>query len=460
MMINNEREKQIFTAITHGISHEGRGIAAIEGKTIFIDGALKDETVTFSLKPVKRARRQKKHKRFEEGQIETILLPSKDRSLPPCVHFMQCGGCSLQHMSESGQIEFKQEMVLEQLRHFGGVEAKHVLMPPILGKTLGYRRRARLGVKYVIKKGGVLVGFREKQNHYIADLNSCSILHPDIGNLISDLKILLTDLEACKAIPQIEVAVGDSEKALVFRNLISLTEQDKNKLREFGRLHNLVIFLQPGSPDSLESLWPHEHSGLLKYRLDPFNIDIQFGPLDFTQVNAEINQQMVSRVIECMDIKPEDEVLDLFCGLGNFTLPMARFAKAVCGIEGSSEMVQRAYANANYNEIKNVEFHMQNLQDPQNFLDAPWLNKHYDKILLDPPRSGALELIPFLTKLIAAKVVYISCNPSTLARDLGEWLKNGYIVESLGILDMFPHTTHVETMAVLIRDKKQKNRGS
>ena len=449
MTSNIDSIKEVFTAKTHALSHEGRGIASMDGKTVFIDGALNNETVTFTVKYAKGKRRQKKHKRYDEGQVEAILEPSSDRVSPPCIHFMQCGGCSLQHMHANAQVDFKQQVVLEQLRHFGGVEAASLLMPPIVAKTLGYRRRARLGVKYVAKKGSVLVGFREKQNHFIADLSSCSILHPDIGLLIPELKILLSGLDAFKLIPQIEVAVGDTEKALVFRNLQALSDKDRELLREFGRLHNLVIFLQPAGPTSIEALWPAEHSGLLSYRLDPFNIDIQFGPLDFTQVNAEINQQMVARVLEHLALTKEDTVLDLFCGLGNFTLPMARFAKTVTGIEGCAEMVKRGFANADNNDIKNVDFFAHNLQDSQTLSEAPWLNKAYDKILLDPPRSGALELIPFLSKLNASKIVYISCNPATLARDLGELLKSDWELESIGILDMFPHTTHVETMAVL-----------
>lgn len=438
-------------AEVHALSHEGRGIATVLGKTVFIDGALPAETVKFEY--IKRRRR------FDEGRITEILKASLDRVVPPCQHFNICGGCSLQHMDPLAQVQFKQNTVLEQLRHFGGVVPQHIL-PPMIGPVVGYRRRARVGVKFVNKKGKLLIGFREKRNSFLADLERCEVLHPAIGTLFPELKTLISGLEACRTIPQLEVAIGDQTSALVFRHLEALSTMDQQSLIAFGSTHNIHIYLQPEGPASVHKIWPivstkgedelDEHK--LWYRLPNFGVEIQFQPTDFTQVNAEINQKMVTKVIELLELKPTDRVLDLFCGLGNFTLPMATRAAQVIGVEGSELAVKRAFENANRNGINNVEFYAENLQ--KNTFEAPWAFSAYDKILLDPPRTGAIELIPLISKSSIIRLVYVSCNPATLARDVGELVKNyGFKLESIGILDMFPHTTHVESIAVLQREK-------
>ena len=446
-------------AEVHALSHEGRGIASVDGKTVFIEGALPNETVTFSV--------YKRHRRYNEAKVLEVLKPSKDRVEPACPHFSQCGGCSLQHMDAKAQIEFKQNVVLEQCRHFGGVEPLEIL-PPLLGPVFGYRRRARLGVKYVAKKNGVLVGFREKNGRFLADLNQCETLHPSVGRVIPDLKKLIMGMDAYLTIAQIEVAVGDSVTALVFRHLEPLCESDKKALFDFGQHFNIHIYLQAKGPDTILRLYPEELAagGLtpegrngdqtprLSYTLPEFNVQIPFQPADFTQVNADINVKMVKHAIELLQIEKTDSILDLFCGLGNFSLPMARTCEQVIGIEGSVEMVQRAKQNATVNAIKNAEFYAHDLLlppevSPQN-LD--WTKIPFTKVLLDPPRSGALAVVPWVAELNVSRIVYVSCNPATLARDVGEWVKHhGFRFEAVGVMDMFPQTTHVESIAVLSR---------
>jgi 23S rRNA (uracil1939-C5)-methyltransferase len=467
--MKNRNDNNSLIATVYALSHEGRGIAKIADKTMFIEGALPGETVKFEV--------QRRKRRFDEATVTEILESSKDRVVPPCPHFTLCGGCSLQHMHPEAQVFYKQNIVLEQLRHFGGVEPQK-LLPPILGPTIGYRRRARLGVKFVTKKGKMLVGFREKNSGLLADLDRCEILAPSVGRLFLELKQLIFGLQAYRAIPQIEVAVGDTQTALVFRHLEPLNEQDKQSLVAFGVTHGIYIYLQPHGPDSVYRIWPtgKETSETLSYHLPEFDINISFQPTDFTQVNSHVNRQMVSKVIEFLKLQPTDKVLDLFCGLGNFTLPMAKRAAKVVGVEGSESAIKQARENAKCQGITNTEFYVENLQNnafqehlsiskkanakpgPEHLINVDaWAFQPYDKILLDPPRTGAIEVIPLIANLQATRIVYVSCNPATLARDLGVLVKNhGFQLESLSILDMFPHTTHVESIAVLHKAKNLK----
>lgn len=426
-------------ATIHALSHDGRGIASVEGKTVFIDGALLGETLSFVVR--------KRHRRFDEGSALEIQTSSPDRVVPRCAHFSECGGCSLQHMSETAQIQSKQTTILEQLKHFGGVTPVNVLAP-LKGPIYEYRRKARLGVRYVIKKEKILVGFREKHSNYLTDCERCEILHPTIGGLLSDLKNLISQMSIYRSIPQIEVAVGDNASALVFRHLEDFSEDDLQALLTFGKIHHLHIYGQSGGPDSVKRMWPIDEKESLSYRLPAYNIEIKFHPLDFIQVNHSINQQMVSRALELLDIKSSDRVLDLFCGLGNFTLAMAKQAKEVIGVEGSELMCKRAYENARLNDINNVEFFETNLQAlPET---NPWAQGKFDKVLLDPPRAGALEILGLIAELKPSKIVYVSCNPATLARDVGELVnKHGFQLVSVGLMDMFPQTTHVESIALL-----------
>lgn len=433
--MNNQQDK---SAKIHALSHDGRGIATIENKTTFIAGALPQETVSYRI--------TNKRGSFNEAIALEILEKSADRATPPCQHFGLCGGCSLQHMSIDTQTQLKQQTLLDQLTHFGKVKPVSIL-PPLYSDSTGYRRKARLGVKFVIKKNKLLIGFREKKSRYLAELESCQVLHPRIGMHFDDLRALIMSLSAYQTIPQIELAMGDTDTALVFRHMEPLSESDRSKLVEFGKNQNIHIYLQPNPPEQVNKAWPENTLDRISYSLPADDLTFLFHPLDFTQINLEMNRQMVQQAIDLLDLNENESVLDLYCGIGNFTLPMAKRAHAVTGIEGSEEMVKRAYENAAHNQIKNVEFFAANLEKPD--LDAPWLKKSYDKVLLDPPRVGAEAMLPYIAQTGAKRIVYVSCNPATLARDAGILVhKYGYHLQKAGIMNMFPHTAHVEAMAV------------
>lgn len=424
------------------LSHDGRGVGRdADGKTVFIDGALPGEQVTY------KTIRQKS--RFNEGQAVEIANSSVDRVVPKCVHFGVCGGCAQQHISSNAQLTAKLQSVLEQLEFFGQVQPVNIL-PTLTGPIWGYRNKARLGVRYVIKKGKLLVGFREKQKNYLAEIDSCAILNPKIGLLISPLKELIAGLNAYMDIAQIEVAIGDDDMALVVRNLQELNEADQQKFIAFARDNDFSLYLQPGGPDSIYKIWPQDDTNRLYYKLPAYNLNLAFYPLDFTQINLELNKKMIAQAISLLQLSAEDRVLDLFCGLGNFTLPMATIVGSVIGVEGSASMVERGYENAQNNNIQNVDFYAADLTLSQQ--DAVWAKQHYTKILLDPPRLGAMEILPLIASFGASMILYVSCNPSTLARDSGILTQQyGYKLSHLGIMDMFPHTLHVETMALFTR---------
>ncbi len=423
------------------LSHDGRGIANIDGKTTFVHGSLPGEKVLCKI--------TYQHRRYNEAKTLEVITPATNRVKPACEHFGVCGGCSMQHASMESQLAFKQEVLLEQLLHFGNVIPEEVLSP-LSGKSFGYRGKARLGVRYVIKKGKLLVGFREKHSNLLADINQCPVLHTSTGTLINELSRLISSLSQFEHIPQIEIAVGGKTTALVFRHLTSLPDDDCEKLRQFGKTHNLSIYLQPNPPEHTSKLYPEDGNEQLSYALPEFNIEMHFHPLMFTQVNSEMNPLMIKQAIELLDLQSHDEVLDLFCGLGNFTLPIARYAKHVTGIEGSDTMVSIAKQNALHNGIANTDFFAANLMKPCE--NNTWLRKPYHKILLDPPRTGAKEIIPYFTALNPQKIVYVSCNPATLARDAGELVhKQGYVLKKVGIINMFPHTSHIEAMALFIK---------
>lgn len=421
------------------LSHDGRGIAAIEGKTTFIRGALPGEQVMF--------RYTSRRGSFDEGLVTDIIQASPDRVEPPCQHADICGGCSLQHMATDVQIAHKQQSLLEMLRNIGKVEAEEVLAP-LTGEKLGYRRKARMGVRHVAKKGGMLIGFREKQNpRLLANIDSCAVLHPSVGQLLTPLKDVISKLSTFEGIAQIEVAISDEDTALIFRHLEDLNKDDYALLVDFAITHDLHIYLQPGNMDSVHRIWPESGEPILSYRLPDFDVQFQFRPTDFTQVNTGINRKMVALAIELLAPTADDTVLDLFCGIGNFSLPLARRAGSVVGIEGADAMVKRASQNAALNQITNTQFLAADLESDQ-LIDLLG-QQQFAKILLDPPRSGAAGVIPQLAKLDAKRIVYVSCNPATLARDAGELVHQlGYRLSKVGIMDMFPHTAHVESIAV------------
>jgi 23S rRNA (uracil1939-C5)-methyltransferase len=426
------------------LSHDGRGIARDNGKTQFVDGAMPGETVM--------AKVVGSRSKFDELRTLEVLEASPQRIKPPCDFADLCGGCSLQHMAGDAQIEFKEQTLREHFAHFGGIEPEE-WVPPMRSQTLGYRRKARLGVKYVPARESVLVGFREKRNSFLTDIDRCIVLDPRIGEKIMPLRELLHGLEAFRRVPQVEVACGDDVAALVFRNMDELSDSDRAALIGFGQAHDLHIYLQPKGPDTVHRIWPEQgpEGGpeRLNYRLEEFDLDMAFHPMDFTQVNAEMNRGMVHRALEWLDVQPDERVLDLFCGLGNFTLPLARKAAQVVGVEGDESMVVRGRENSERNRLSNAEFHGADLQ--ADFTRQPWAGEGFDKILIDPPRSGALEVCEYLTAFGARRVVYVSCNPATLARDAGALVRNGYRLVRAGVMDMFPHTTHVESMALFER---------
>ena len=425
-------------ALITGLSAEGRGITHVDDQVVFVDQALPGERVKF--------RYTTKTSRYAEGITVEVLVPSEERVIPPCEAFSRCGGCSLQHMAHAKQIALKQDYLLEQLKHVGKVEPETVL-PPLLGPTLGYRHKARLGVRNVIKKGKVLVGFRERNGRYLAEMDRCEVLHTDVGERLAQLAECIGTLKAVQVIPQIEVAVGEAHTVLVFRHLEPLEEADREKLKAFCQANNLVACLQAGKPDELEALWPEEGVQLF-YTLPDAGIKIEFAPSDFTQVNPYINQRMVNLAIEKLQLQPDDVVLDLFSGLGNFSLAMAKQCKQVTAVEGALTMVEKARHNAQLNLLENVTFHYADLYSDE-VKDFPWVKQRFDKILLDPPRSGAASMIPLLKGMQAELIVYVSCHPATLARDADILVNQlGYTLAEAGIMDMFPHTAHVESIAV------------
>jgi 23S rRNA (uracil1939-C5)-methyltransferase len=434
-------EQAVEAEIT-AMSSEGRGITHVEDRTVFIDQALQGERVLFKY--------TRMNNKIAEGRAVEILRPCEQRVVPKCSAFEMCGGCSLQHMSSATQIALKQSMLLDQLKH-NGVTPEQVL-DPLLGPEYGYRHKARLGVRYVHKKEKVLVGFRERNSSFITETTRCEVLHPSVGEIIDELASCINQLQAKRNIPQIEVAVGENQTVLVFRHLEELSDDDRTILADFCTSRTLVCYLQAGKPDDLELLVPGQAETLF-YRLpvdseSESSIKIEFQPSDFTQVNPDINKQMVLDAIDYLELKETDTVLDLFSGLGNFSLAMAKHCRQVTAVEGSLVMVNKARDNAELNDISNAEFVYADLYS-DDALTENWTKQKYDKILLDPPRSGAAEVLPVLKKMQASKIVYVSCHPATLARDAAVLVNElGYKLKSAGIMNMFPHTGHVESIAV------------
>jgi len=421
------------------LAHDGRGIARIDGKAVFIDGALPGERVTFRV--------HKRRRQMDEAVLVEVLRPSPDRVVPRCAHFGVCGGCSLQHLAPAAQLVAKQAQLLDNLERIGRVFPAQ-LFTPLRGPEWGYRRRARLGVKYVHKKGRVLAGFRERDKPYLADIRRCEVLEPRFGELPQQLAALVETLSLREQIPQVELAVGDRAAALVFRVMAAPQPDDLARLAAFGALHDVQIFLQPGGLDSITPLrggYPP-----LEYFVDSDRIALEFGPVDFIQVNRLMNIAMLSSALDHLAPTPADSVLDLFCGLGNFTLSLGARAARVVGVEGDAQLVARARANALRNGIDRAEFHVANLFEPAKL--GAWADRPYDLMLLDPPRAGAAEIMERMPHWGPRRVVYISCHPGSLARDAGILVHSqGYSLSGAGVMDMFPHTTHVESIAVFER---------
>lgn len=419
------------------LSHEGRGVARVDGKAVFVHGALPGEEVV--------ARILRRHGRFDEAETLEVLQPAAARIAPRCVHFGTCGGCSLQHLGEDDQLEHKQGVLLELLRHHAGV-APETVAAPVRGPQWGYRRKARLGVKQVPKKGGVIVGFRERASPYVTDCQRCDVLDPRIGERLPALRELIAALSIPDRIPQLELALTDARAVIVIRHLAALTPGDRDTLASFAALHDIEFYLQSGGHDSIEPLLGAARA--LEYRID--DLVFAFEPLDFTQVNAEINRRMVARALTYLDPQPADHVVDLFCGIGNFTLALAQRAGRVTGIEGERALIERAQANAAANGLHNCSFLVADLAVPERGVAS--MPAGVTKLLLDPPRTGALAVVENLDFGTIERVVYVSCNPVTLARDAAVLSgRHGYRLRETGILDMFPHTAHVESISVFER---------
>ncbi len=429
----------VLTATVTDLSHDGRGVAIVEGRAVFVDGALPGEEVTFR---IRRRRRD-----FSEAELIEIGEASPQRVTPRCDFFERCGGCRLQHLSAFGQIEAKQRTLLENLARIGSVEPGRVL-EPLRGPVWGYRRRARVGAKFVPKKGRVLVGFREPAKPFLCDMTSCEVLHPAVGHRLEALSDMFFDLTIRDQIPQIEVAVADNAVALVLRVLSPPSENDLGRLAEFQKAHDVVFYLQSGGIDTIVPLSPPAPE--LFYSLPCHDVRIFFEPTDFIQVNAEVNRTMVDNALAFLAPESGQTVLDLFSGLGNFSLPLARTGARVTAVEGDRPLVARARDNAIRNGISDLEVEYADLFAEEHARD--WWSRRYDSVLLDPPRAGAAAIVEHMPRFAPHRIVYISCHPGTLARDLGVLVnKHGYRLDAAGVMDMFPHTAHVESIAVLTR---------
>jgi 23S rRNA (uracil1939-C5)-methyltransferase len=479
----NPADNPINHATIESLDQEGRGVAHVDGKTIFINGALPNEQVTYQSIRIKPS--------YEVANVVEVLQASSERVTPKCPHYGLCGGCKLQHMDATAQVTAKQQMLEADLWHIGKVKAE-TMLPPLFGPTWGYRHKARLSVKYVQKKERVLVGFNEKGTRFVADMNSCEVLVPEVSALIAPLQSMIFELSIRDKLPQIELAVGEGQViVLILRIMDVLTENDETLLKAFADTHKVQIWTQTKGPDTIKPFWPlnapqsgaHEiekSAPELSYSLPEFDLIYPFKPNEFTQVNPQINQQMVSRAMQLLAPKAGEKIADFFCGIGNFTLPIARSGATVLGLEGLSNLVDRANESAALNKVSNATFGVADLFKMTEESLAE-LGK-FDKWLIDPPRDGAFELVkslknafnldniqddalqatvyaaPRASKNARAEndnpkvIVYVSCNPATLARDAGVLVnEKGYTLVSAGVINMFPHTAHVESIACFIK---------
>jgi 23S rRNA (uracil1939-C5)-methyltransferase len=429
--------------VVAGMTHEGEGVVR-EGKAAFVAGALPGERIRF--------RRARRHKQHDDGVLLEVLEPAANRVTPRCAHFGLCGGCALQHLDPASQIAAKQQELRDNLERIARTMPDE-WFEPMRGPVWNYRRRARLGVKYVAKKGRVLVGFRERLAPYVAELSRCEVLSEPAGVLLTPLADMIMTLSIRDRLPQIEVAIADNAVALVLRVMAPPSESDLETLRAFERAHGLRLYLQPAGLDSVRRLDAGAEGrgdeSPLHYRLPAFDLTLEFNPTDFIQVNGAVNEALVTRAVDLLGPEPDSAVLDLYCGLGNFSLALARRAGHVVGVEGDRELVRRAGENARRNGLANAEFHVADLMQtlPSS---AGWVNSPYPYVLIDPPRAGAREMLPTVARLAPKRVLYISCHPGSLARDIGMLVHDhGFRLRAAGVLDMFPHTNHVESLAVL-----------
>ena len=425
------------TTKVESLNHEGRGVTRINGKTTFLFGALPEETVQFKY--------TQQRSQFDEGEVDEVIEPHPQRVTPACQYFAHCGGCSWQHADHTLQLQHKQNTLLELLTHQAQIVPQEILAP-LTGPLWGYRHKARISTKYVARKNKTIIGFRERKSHLVADLDSCQILHPAIGGKFKEFALLIESLTMREHIRQFEIAVADDANAVIIRHMQPLPADDLAKLTAFAQQHGIKFYLQPKGLDSIQLLCPKSHKPECHYALPDYNLNMAFLPWQFTQINPAINQKMIKQALQLLELTPTDHVLDLFCGIGNFSLPLARYCQHVVGVEGDSSSVIQANRNAENNQLPNCTFYTANLFDDIDH--AAWAQSRYNKILLDPPRAGAQELVQQIARWQASHIVYVSCNPATLARDAKHLEQQGYVLAKAGIIDMFPHTQHVEAISL------------
>jgi len=421
------------------LDHEGRGVAHVDGKAVFVEGALPGEVVEYAS--------YRRKPSYEKAHAQCVLRASSQRIEPACPHFGTCGGCSMQHLNLAGQTAAKQRVLEDALWHIARLKPEQ-LFPPIAGTGWGYRLRARLSVRHVASKGGAMVGFREKHSSYVAVMNSCAVLPPHVSALIPVLKTLIDGMSQPDRMPQIEVAVGGSRTVLLLRHLEALTPDDLDHLRDFADAHEIIWYLQAKGPETVTLFHPVE-AKLPSYDLPDFGLELLFHPTEFTQVNHGVNRMLVRRAMALLKPRAGERIADLFCGLGNFTLPIARLGARVLGVEGSAALVKRAQENAAHNGLAALcEFAVANLfeatEESFSALGA------FDKLLIDPPREGAIALVKALpVEGGPRRIVYVSCSPATLARDAAVLVhEKGYRLCGAGIANMFPHTSHLESIVL------------
>jgi 23S rRNA (uracil1939-C5)-methyltransferase len=428
-------------ATVESLDQEGRGIAHLDGKVVFIEGALTGETVEFEF--------TKRRPTYDLATQKRVLRPSAMRTEPRCPHFGTCGGCSMQHLDSRAQIAVKQRVLEDNFERIGKVRPE-VMLAPIHGPSWEYRYRARFAARLVMRKGGVLVGFRERNSSFVAEMNSCPVVPARISNLIPALREMISGFSINDRIPQIELAIGEACDVLVLRHLDPLTAEDQARIRAFADLHNVQMYLQPKGPESATPFHP-ENAPALYYTVPDYQLQIPFLPTDFTQVNHEINRVLIRRAITLLEPQPGERIADMFCGLGNFSLAIARNGANVVGIEGNPGLVHRAERNARHN----------GLEQRAKFLDRDLFEMraeeftalgHFDRMLIDPPRDGAIELVKSIGPGGPRRIVYVSCSPGTLARDAAVLVhQHGYQLRAAGVINMFPHTSHVESIAAFDR---------
>jgi 23S rRNA (uracil1939-C5)-methyltransferase len=431
--------EQPIEVMIEDLSHDGRGIARIDGKVMFVNGALPGEKVL--------AKHTGGSKNFEEGLAIEILHASEDRVEAQCQFYDVCNGCTMMHLAPQKQIEFKQNTLKQNLLKMAKLQPE-AWLDPLTAGSWNYRRRARLSVRWITAKDKVLVGFREKEGRYVADMNYCEVLQEPLDSLLAPLAAMIKKLTIRQYVAQIEASIADDDVALIIRHLKLIRQDDEKILLDFAETHGVRIYSQSKGPNTMVEMTKKDQA--LYFEMPDYNIRMEFLPSDFIQVNSKMNEKMIAQALDLLDISQEDIVLDLFCGLGNFTLPLATKVKQIVGIEGDQSLVDRAVHNAKLNQLDNVEFYEADLR--RNHENSEWFKKDYTKVLIDPPRSGAWEVLPLIAQTKADTLLYVSCHPASLARDTDRLVNElGFKLVKAGVMDMFPHTSHVESIALFKR---------